>query len=536
MEELEDIDALINDVVLVGSAEKRENGRTAAQIKVKTFANNFANIGNIGEEQRKTEEKKVSQTILRKDGGEMNGHICPPSPSPSPSPPPSVSRQKAAKRSSTNGNRLASGSPMKRRRAETSMSEQMENGTAKNGLVGEEKTKDAFHKSFLFFPNDVQLTPKERVDVTFEVKELREVNVGVEVKSCFSFSYDRTLLSAAEQQQLVRCCLIDAKPSQTVLGGRVIAAFTNTQNCGSLQLAKGMKIGVCRFQLPKFDKVSAPMGDPCANRREEMLGVNTGNCIDSAACTAATRETQPDSALTQAATEEKSGALNENKKIGGIHADTSLLQKVQDIVPDSIGMRPVKAGCDTGLILESSSNVLTGGELINGLDGVSTTSWHLKEDSGNDATEQAKCVDGAKPVKVCPENLLPPPQSSLTALPPHLHLNTHNQDRHSSTEETEEKKFDIKKEDLKDVKSSDLFLENIRAGMTALEYLDPEICGFVELYFAWCHAEGNAPTSEEGDELLQQVKSYQSPSCITSGKGYHQNEPHRCFFCNSLFR
>ena len=43
MEELEDIDSLINDVV-VGS-DKREN---AAQIKIKTFANNFANIGNIG--------------------------------------------------------------------------------------------------------------------------------------------------------------------------------------------------------------------------------------------------------------------------------------------------------------------------------------------------------------------------------------------------------------------------------------------------------------------------------------------------------
>ena len=63
MEELEDIDALINDVVQV---EKRENGRTAAQIKIKTFANNFANIGNIGEEQRKTED--VGQTILRRDG------------------------------------------------------------------------------------------------------------------------------------------------------------------------------------------------------------------------------------------------------------------------------------------------------------------------------------------------------------------------------------------------------------------------------------------------------------------------------------
>ena len=59
MEELEDIDALINDV-----PEKREYGETAAQIKVKTFANNFANIGNIGEE-RRTTQAKVQKTILR---------------------------------------------------------------------------------------------------------------------------------------------------------------------------------------------------------------------------------------------------------------------------------------------------------------------------------------------------------------------------------------------------------------------------------------------------------------------------------------
>ena len=59
---------------------------------------------------------------------------------------------------------------------------------------------------------------------------------------------------------------------------------------------------------------------------------------------------------------------------------------------------------------------------------------------------------------------------------------------------------------MKDVKCPDLFLENIRSGMTALEYSDPEICGFVDLYFAWCHAQEKAPTSEEGDELLQQVK------------------------------
>ena len=517
MEELEDIDALINDVVQV---EKRENGRTAAQIKIKTFANNFANIGNIGEEQRKTED--VGQTILRRDGrsgGETNGHICPPSPSPSPPPPPpSVSRRKSAKRSSTSGSRSSSGSPAKRRRAETSKSEQKENGSknSQNGLLlGEEKSKDVFHKSFLFFPHDVQLSPKERVDVTFEVKELKDVNnVGVEVKSCFSFSYDRSLLSATEQKLLVSCCLIDAKPSQTVFGGRVVAAFTNVQDSGTLQLAKGMKIGVCKFQLPKSDKVStkerfAPMHNPCEKRGEERARVNTGS-IDSAGCgTAPTpqfREIQPDSALTQAATEEKPDAQNENKKIVGIHTDTSLLQKAQDIVPDSTRMKPVK----TGLTLVSSSN-----ELINSLGGASTTTlWHLKEDSGNVATQfvdgvvataqRGKCVDAAKPVKVFPEDL-GPSQSSLTAFPPpHLqHINTYN---HLAAEEIEEKKFDIKREDLKDLKCPDLFLENIRSGMPALEYLDPEICGFVELYFAWCQAEGVAPTSEEGDELLQQVR------------------------------
>ena len=503
MEELEDIDALINDVVQV---EKRENGRTAAQIKIKTFANNFANIGNIGEDQRKSE-----QTILRKDGSgeETNGHICPPSPSPSP--PPSLSRRKSGKRSSTTISRSTSGSPAKRRRAETSKSEQMENGSSaknsQNGLPGEEKRKDVFHKSCLFFPNDVQLTPKERVDVTFEVKELKHVNVGVEVKSCFSFSYDRSLLSATEQKQLVSCCLIDAKPSQTVFKGRVIAAFTNTQDCGTLQLAKGMKVGVCKFQFPKFDKVStaeglAPMHNPVEKRRgEEMARVNTGS-IDSAGCSTPANplfpQTQADSALTQAAAEEKSGEQNENKKI---HADTSLLQKVQDIVPDSIRMKHV----ETGLTLQKSSNELTGGTLINALGGVSTTSWHLKEDSVNVGTP--KCVDGVKPVKVSPEDL-GPSQSSLTALdPPHLqHTNTHNQDQLPTAEETEDKKFYIKKEDLKDVKCPDLFLENIRSGMPALEYSDPEICGFVDLYFAWCQAEGVSPSSEEGDELLQQVK------------------------------
>jgi hypothetical protein len=130
MEELEDIDALINDVVQVGQVVQVENGRTAAQIKIKPFANNFANIGNIGEEQRKVE------TILRQDGsngnGETNGHICPPSPSPSP--PPSGSRRKAAKRSSTSGSRSTSGSPTKRRRAETSKSGQKENGSSAKKL------------------------------------------------------------------------------------------------------------------------------------------------------------------------------------------------------------------------------------------------------------------------------------------------------------------------------------------------------------------------------------------------------------------
>ena len=119
MEELEDIDALINDV-----PEKREYGETAAQIKVKTFANNFANIGNIGEE-RRTTQAKVQKTILRRDGGETNGHVCPPSPSPSPSPSPPRSTstgQKPAKRSSTGGNRAISGSQTKRRKA--SMSEE----------------------------------------------------------------------------------------------------------------------------------------------------------------------------------------------------------------------------------------------------------------------------------------------------------------------------------------------------------------------------------------------------------------------------
>lgn len=367
-------------------------------------------------------------------------------------------------------------------------------------LVGEEKTKDAFHKSCLFFPKDVQLTPKETVDVTFEVKELKDVNIGLEVKSCFSFSYDRSLLSSREQQQLVSSCLIDAKPSQTVFGGRVVAAFTNSQECGNLKLAKGMKIGVCRFKPPTVEQLGA-----CANRRDEITKVNTSS-IDSAANSAPTRETQADTALTQTAAEEKSGAQNaqnENKKIVGIHADNRLLQKKvqQDIVPDSIGMNHIKTGCDTGFILETSSNELTGGTLFTDMGGVSTTSWHLKEDSGN----VAKCVDGAKPVKVFPEDLVPS-QSSLTASPSHLRLNMHNQNQHSSTEETEDKKFDIKREDLKDVKCPDLFLENIRSGMTALEYLDPDICGFVELYFAWCHAEGNTPTSEEGDELLQQVK------------------------------
>ena len=417
------------------------------------------------------------------------------------------------------------------------MSEQLAK-KSQNGLVGEEKTKDAFHKSCLFFPNDVQLTPKERVDVTFEVKELKDVNVGVEVKSCFSFSYDRSLLSATEQQQLVSYCLIDAKPSQTVFGGRVIAAFTNTQDCGTLQLAKGMKIGVCRFKLPTVEQLG-----PCANRRDEMARVNTSSIDSAAASSAPTRETQTDqaacsetqadTALTQAATEEKSGAQNENKNIVGIHSDTGPLQKVEDIVPDSIGMKHIKTGCDTGLILETSSNAFAGGTLIDGLGGVSTTSWHLKEDSGN-VVSPAKCVDGVKPVKVFPEDLLPS-QSSLTASPSHLRLNTHNQDQHSTSEETEEKKFDIKREDLKDVKCPDLFLENIRSGMTALEYLDPDICGFVELYFAWCHAEGITPTSEEGDELLQQVK-YQSPFCIIIGKGSHQKEPVRLSAHNHFFR
>ena len=74
--------------------------------------------------------------------------------------------------------------------------------------------------------------------MTFEVTELLHVKVAVEVKSCFSFSYDRNLLSASKRKQLVHSCTIDVAPSQTVFGGRVTAAFTNTQTSG----AQGWKV------------------------------------------------------------------------------------------------------------------------------------------------------------------------------------------------------------------------------------------------------------------------------------------------------
>ena len=494
MEELEDIDSLINDVV-VGS-DKREN---AAQIKIKTFANNFANIGNIGEEQR----KNVPQTTMRNGGGETNGHVCPPSPSPSP--PPGSSKRPLAKRSCTSSSRSTDGTSMKRRRTETSSTSpqggfQTGDGNVQNGLEREEETEDGFHKSCLFFPHDVHLIPKERVDVTFEVKELLHVKVAVEVKSCFSFSHDRSLLSASKRKQLVHSCTIDAAPSQTVLGGRVTAGFTNTQTSGALVLAKGMKIGVCRFQIPKLEV------ERCLKRTvAESSKFNTSS-IDSADCATPTQRAEV--GLTHYFTEEHStkskneaSLAPEEKKPEGFSTDTSLFEKALQCG------RHIKSGCESTATLTSSSNRFDGDTLLDpGSAAVSTTVQPSIHDSDN--------ADSFKHVREFTEDFI----SSKSEFA-HDHLQ----------EFIEEKKFNIKQEDLKDSKCPDLFLENIRAGMPALEYSDPDICGFVDLYFAWCQEQGTSPTSEEGDELLQQV--------ITSavGKGQSSTEEKRLQDSKYLF-
>ena len=501
MEELEDIDSLINDVV-VGS-DKREN---AAQIKIKTFANNFANIGNIGEEQR----KNVPQTTMRNGGGETNGHVCPPSPSPSP--PPGSSKRPLAKRSCTSSSKSTDGTSMKRRRTETSSTcpqggFQTGDGNVQNGLEREEETEDGFHKSCLFFPHDVHLIPKERVDVTFEVKELLHVKVAVEVKSCFSFSHDRSLLSASKRKQLVHSCTIDAEPSQTVLGGRVTAGFTNTQTSGALVLAKGMKIGVCRFQIPKLEV------ERCLKRTvAESSKFNTSS-IDSADCATPTQRAEV--GLTHYFTEEHStkskneaSLAPEEKKPEGFSTDTSLFEKALQCG------RHIKSGCESTATLTSSSNRFDGDTLLDpGSAAVSTTVQPSIHDSDN--------ADSFKHVREFTEDFI----SSKSEFA-HDHLQ----------EFIEEKKFNIKQEDLKDSKCPDLFLENIRAGMPALEYSDPDICGFVDLYFAWCQAEGTSPTSEEGDELLQQVKNsaVEKGQLSTKEERLQENGLRISFFFNLL--
>ena len=369
---------------------------------------------------------------------------------------------------------------MKRRRTETSSTSprdgfQTGNGDVQNGLEREEETEDGFHKSCLFLPHDVHLIPKERVDVTFEVTELLHVKVAVEVKSCFSFSYDRNLLSASKRKQLVHSCTIDAAPSQTVLGGRVSAAFTNTQTSGALVLAKGMQIGVCRFQIPKLEV------ERCLKRTvAESSKFNTSSIDSAAGCAAPTQRAEV--GLTHYFTEEKSkneaSLVPEEEKPEGFSTDTSLFEKALQCE------KHIKSGCESTATFTTSSNRFDGDTLLEtGSAAVSTTVQPSIHDSDN--------ADSFKHVREFTEDF-----ASSKSEFAHDHLQ----------EFIEEKKFNIKQEDLKDSKCRDLFLENIRAGMPALEYSDPDICGFVDLYFAWCQEEGTSPTSEEGDELLQQVK------------------------------
>jgi hypothetical protein len=167
MKGFEGFDALINHVV--NGAERKTSA-----LKIRTFANNFANINNIGD------EIKVREAAPR--------------PSPSPSPPP-VHRKRGADR------------PRSRSPAQKRPKSSVETASSKGGSAGQnthtsipstlpfngehsgrneqnhaQKVKHLFSKSFLFLPHDVHIKPNEKKDVIFEIPELSEVESEVEVK------------------------------------------------------------------------------------------------------------------------------------------------------------------------------------------------------------------------------------------------------------------------------------------------------------------------------------------------------------------
>ena len=509
MDGFDGFDSLINDVV---------HGRTkGTAIKIKTFANNFANISNIG-----VVEIRVGNDSVTSFGasGSENTELSRAPPvamaptSPSPSPPPANralnTRKRTRVKSRSPSRTKKSESPLKRPKVltpsdngggvvETKPSELIAKGLdignpeLKSHSVKKEKKVNPFSKSFLFLPKSIHIDALEKQEVEFEIPELRDVESEVEVKVCLSFGYERSL-NMETKKKLVSCCQIDVVPTQKVRNGKVGATFSNIKSPGSLKLDVGMKIGVCRYHYELAKVEDSSRSSPTVETSTETVDEKTPQI---------TLQTKPCGDATMVSVEELKEAFERSDHAVFKDPETS------HAFVEGINIPKEEDPREKLYVAEATL------EAVNCQDKVTTTVDTSEEiPKISDATSESTAEAVAQTTHLEKPNVLDIFSFGKMEEPSSFHepeeeWKNHQQMSEEWMENNPDGSLDVKvKKDIKDsddIKYAQQKLEKIRSEMTALDYLDSGICRFADMYFDWCLAEGREIKSDEGDELLQQV-------------------------------